>query len=706
MPLALVFTSAPQGLAPGRSGFCTVARHAEMPERLAALLEGLGTPHAVPGSATYTLRRLEAGGKGWYVLSRFTAGGLDYTRRDNRLAHHLAFDEAEVAALPPPADVAARWPGWISEWQGGPRWLEPAKMQLAPGRALVPCAAWRRATGTGAKAAWLAGEFAAIDACLLNAQGTPALLELMAESGALLGRAAWDAAFTTDVTVTGAEGFAWCGGEAPGRRRIDLARADADPAPDGDRARLAAFGIAPRQAPAATRPPAAGSEAAHGPAPRWIIIGVVAAALLGIGTVTLLRSRRANEPTPPPPTTAQRAPTPEEKAAVANLLRANEALRELQDVVARGDLVTAARQWIEVSRISPEFTARHRDQFVPRIQAGIARAAADSIEARLAAPGVAEDTRSVEKLLAEVQDALRAADEIGAPHDAQWGRLRGLEQRATLLRQLDIRDTWITTGKWVTASAGPGVPSAADFELGRECGEAVGRFLREGLTGGPGTTTPVLIRLCEFGGLAQRDAASRPLRARLEPGASSLWVTEETAAGRRPSLTLSVGSRANVVSVNFPGPAPAGFTQSNHAVEIVNAAGKRLCIALVANADAIAPLQAGIDGLSSDSANQTVGLAAWIEPAFSRVRMSGGRIGLYPSGHEFPDRTASLASSRNRIDTELIRLAAGNGGVARNDVIERRRLLEAGDLAAAGGPWTIRFVDAAGKPVLTLAEFR
>ncbi len=38
MPLQLVFTSAPQGLTPGRSGYCTVARHRAVPDRLAQLL--------------------------------------------------------------------------------------------------------------------------------------------------------------------------------------------------------------------------------------------------------------------------------------------------------------------------------------------------------------------------------------------------------------------------------------------------------------------------------------------------------------------------------------------------------------------------------------------------------------------------------------------------------------------------------------------
>lgn len=704
MPLALVFTSAPQGLHPGRSGFCTVARHAEMPERLAALLEGLGTPHATAGTATFTLRRLEAGGKTWHVLSRFTAGGLDYTRRDNRLAHHLAFAEPEIAALPPPADIAARWPGWLSEWEGPPRWLEPMRLQLAAGRPLVPCAAWRRTTGSGAKAAWLITGESPMQVAVTHAQDTGCLLELFAESGALLGRAAWAATFTTDAATSGAEGFAWCGGEVAGRRQVDLTTAGDAPLPEGDKARLAAFGVAARSTPAASGQGTTTAGGGEGGGSRWLLAGLAVATLAIAAAFALRRPHPAAQPAPPAPT-APRAPTAEELAAAAALLRANDALRDLQDVVGRGDLVAAARQWGEIAQLSPDFTARHRDQFLPRIQAGIAKAAADAIDRQLSAPGIAEDPAAVEGLLAQAQADIRTATEIGAPRDAAWKRLQEMESRVRLLAQLDIRDTWLVTGQWVTGSAGAGVPSAADFDLGREAGEAVGKFLRDGLTGGAGTWTPVTLRLCDFRSLAQRDSASRPLRARLEPGANSLWVSEDTGGGRRPSLTVSVGTRANTVSVNFPGNTPAGFAQSNHAVELTNAAGKRLCIALLARPEALEPIRPGLGGLSHDPSNLVTGPAAWIEPAFLRVRMSGGRLGLYPAGHEFPERVASLSCSRNLIDTDLIRLAA-NGSAPRAEIAERRRLLDAGDPVAAGGPWSIRFVDARGQPIATLAEFR
>ena len=75
MPLQLIFTSAPRGLVAGRSGFCTVARHASLSERLTQQLEALGTPHDASEGETFTFRRLEAGSQAWYVLSRFVEIG-------------------------------------------------------------------------------------------------------------------------------------------------------------------------------------------------------------------------------------------------------------------------------------------------------------------------------------------------------------------------------------------------------------------------------------------------------------------------------------------------------------------------------------------------------------------------------------------------------------------------------------------------------
>ena len=708
MPLSLVFTSAPQGLTPGRSGFCTVARHREIPERLVTLLEGLGTPNGNSSTAVFTFRRLDAAGQSWYILSRFTAGGLDYTQRDNRLAQHLIFTEEEAAALPPPADVASRWHGWIEKWDGEPRWLDPIKLQLKAGRPLIPCSYWRKLTGTGAKAAWLIAGESASNISLINAKDTDELLQLFAEASALLGRASWSANFTTQASITGAEGFAWCGGETSGRHCIDLSSANHEPAPEGERARQAALGVA---VPTAMRAPQQlSTENSPAVTPvllnSWLI-GTIALAICAVSVAFyFVYKPNKTESKQVATVPVKKEPSPEEMAAAADILRANKALQELQDVMSREDYVTAARQWIEIAQISPAFTARHRDQFVPRIQACIATSAAKTLEDKLNQTGVAENPEAVEALRAEAAENLRIAKEIGAPKDAALARLTEVGARAKLLTQLDIRDTLLVPGKWVTGSAGPKIPSTAEFDFGPKAGAKISAFLKEGLTGGPGTSQSISIRLCTYRFIAQRDNSTRLHRAKLEQGASSVSVTEETPSAGQPSVSLSVGSRANTVTLKFTGQPPAGFTENNQGVELVNVAGRKLCVVLLASPEALEPIRFSLGALYTDASNQETTLAPWIEPVFTRLSLIDGRNGLYPAGHAFPDRTASLVISKNVLDTDLIRLNTSSESTRRTEINERRKLFDAGDFLAAGGTWTIRCVDSRGNSILQIGEFR
>lgn len=708
MPLSLVFTSAPQGLTPGRSGFCTVARHREIPERLVTLLEGMGTPNGNSSTAVFTFRRLDAAGQSWYILSRFTAGGLDYTQRDNRLAQHLVFTEEEAAALPPPADIASRWHGWIEKWDGEPRWLDPIKLQLKAGRPLIPCSHWRKVTGTGAKAAWLIAGESASNISLINAKDTDELLQLFAEASALLGRASWSANFTTQASITGSEGFAWCGGETSGRHCIDLSSANHEPAPEGERARQAALGVA---LPTAMRTPQQlSSESSPAVTPVFLngwLIGTIALAICAV-SVAFYFVYKPNKAESKQVTTVpvKKEPSPEEMAAAADILRANKALQELQDIMSREDYVTAARQWIEIAQISPAFTARHRDQFVPRIQACIAKSAAKTLEDKLNQTGVAENPEAVEALRAEAAENLRIAKEIGAPKDAALARLTEVGARAKLLTQLDIRDTLLVPGKWVTGSAGPNIPSTAEFDFGPKAGAKISAFLKEGLTGGPGTSQSISIRLCTYRFIAQRDNSTRLHRAKLEQGASSVSVTEETPSAGQPNVSLSVGSRANTVTLKFTGQPPAGFTENNQGIELLNVAGRKLCIVLLANPEALEPIRFSLGALYTDASNQETTLAPWIEPVFTRLSLIDGRNGLYPAGHAFPDRTASLVISKNVLDTDLIRLNTSSESTRRTEINERRKLFDAGDFLAAGGTWTIRCVDSRGNSILQIGEFR
>jgi hypothetical protein len=109
MAKQLIHTSAPRGLEPGSSGFCVVARHRDLRERLIPLLERASAYHHTnrpAASATaaplnpviYSHRIFSLGSDTYHILSRIVDAGNDYTRRSNYLAHHLILDNAEAAA--------------------------------------------------------------------------------------------------------------------------------------------------------------------------------------------------------------------------------------------------------------------------------------------------------------------------------------------------------------------------------------------------------------------------------------------------------------------------------------------------------------------------------------------------------------------------------------------------------------------------------
>ena len=401
MPLQLIFTSARQGLVPGRSGFCTVARHRAMPERLAQLLEALGTPHEASTGATFTFRLLEASGQRWYVLSRFVARGLDYTQRDNRLAHHLAFTQEEAMVLPPPAALAYRWDGWKDEWTGDPTWLEgEAKpLTLKAGPALTPAATWRQVAGTGAKAAWLVDATGPAEVALLNCADPETALRLLAESAALLGKSSWAASFTTDAAVSGAEGFRWCIGHVPGRTAIDLVTAAAQPAPTGDMARAAAMGLAapaPAAAPTARQPKPAKSRDTSGPSAGLIVLVLAVVALASFLGWKVLQT----PPPPTPPVVTAPPPTPIDTAKADEIMKANLALKDIDGLIDREEFIDAAKLWFETSTLSPEFAAKHRTRVVPRLTARYAEVGAARFATRLDALPVGGDGKDAAALAA------------------------------------------------------------------------------------------------------------------------------------------------------------------------------------------------------------------------------------------------------------------------------------------------------------------
>ncbi len=232
MAQQLIFTSTPQGLEPGRTGYCTVARHKDLRHRLVRELERLSVydfGQQVSGSRVdiSTFRKITLGSEEFYVLTKICDAGLDYTNRTNYLAHHLVLDGFEIAHCPSPAEIFLNWNGWKSKWEEGPRYLTPGEEITLTGyksSGLVPCKNWLSFTNDPGNAATLVSPGVIKPVVLENVPAkSEHLLQLFAESSALLKLSldAWDYSFTTFIQGNDdVKSFAWIGieGQAAGER--------------------------------------------------------------------------------------------------------------------------------------------------------------------------------------------------------------------------------------------------------------------------------------------------------------------------------------------------------------------------------------------------------------------------------------------------------------------------------------------------------
>ncbi len=708
MPLQLIFTSAPQGLTPGRSGYCTVARHPAIPDRLAQLLESVGTPHERPEGETFTFRTLEAGGKNWCVLSRFVARGLDYTQRDNRLAHHLIFSLEEAAVLPPPAAIAGRWKGWRNEWSGAPTWLEGEErpLQMETQTPLTPAVTWREETGTGAKAAWLVNASGPAAVGILNPPETLRLLRLLAEASALLGKSSWAATFTTDAATTGSEGFLWAVNSTSAPAIIDFATAKSLPAPSGDIARQAAAGLTTPKAqakPAERRSAVPPSAAPANNVSAWTIGGVI---ILAAGATAIFLLNRNQEPTPSAIIVEVKPPA-SDTVKTDEILKANRALTEIQGLMEADDFMGAAKLWLETSTLSPTFVRNYREQILPRILGKFSASVTKQILARLDRPGVLNDPKSILDAIAEAKEAMRLGAEIAVPQDEQWKRLRAVFERAQSLTSIEVRPTMIIPGEWRTGESGPNSPSQADFPLSHAAADAIAKFVEaSGAT--QRESVQVRIRLTAFTSPHLRDDRSKFLNGEIRRMPQSTWIESTPEPGKLPAIGINLSNRRNEASLNFPNGegARAGV---NRMIEVILPKGERQCFALIGDLKSLQTLNLGPDALILDPDTGVIRPAAWAESAVNAFQWVNGSIGLYPVGHEFPDRDLpSIRATRSVLETDIIRLEnkQGPGTPPYESIAERRRLFKEGKFMQAGAPWSIQAVDANGAAGPRLLEFR
>ena len=127
----IIYTSVPRGIAPGSKGYCTVVASNGMAPALQRQLESLSQYHHIhppntpkdylnPTNYQYSTARF--GGKQLCVLSRVSDAGLDYSRRSNLLAHHVALEVDECVTAGPAAVLEqVVLPQNIKQWDQQPQ---------------------------------------------------------------------------------------------------------------------------------------------------------------------------------------------------------------------------------------------------------------------------------------------------------------------------------------------------------------------------------------------------------------------------------------------------------------------------------------------------------------------------------------------------------------------------------------------------------
>ena len=160
MPKELIFTSAPSGIQPGSSGYCTVAKHKDIDRVLTRALEGISFYQMMdmaekPVVNAYRILSLPTGN--FYVLTRICYSGSDHTGRTNYLAHSLVFSKEEIPPGVTPAEIFLRGQGWLSVWpkDAPPSFLSEGSTKVAvpaPSESHATQSTWQKYTGAGSLA--------------------------------------------------------------------------------------------------------------------------------------------------------------------------------------------------------------------------------------------------------------------------------------------------------------------------------------------------------------------------------------------------------------------------------------------------------------------------------------------------------------------------------------------------------------------------
>jgi len=156
MAYELINTSAPKGLKPGTSGFCTVAYTAGMAPNYINVLESLSAyklafpayhENASLNPVVYSYKTYSIGGSIIFILSRICFAGFDYTKRSNKLAHHLVLKDNELISCGPAAIFYNAPDLFLKEWNHEPKLLNTEKTIPAISSDITVAEAWSAVSG-------------------------------------------------------------------------------------------------------------------------------------------------------------------------------------------------------------------------------------------------------------------------------------------------------------------------------------------------------------------------------------------------------------------------------------------------------------------------------------------------------------------------------------------------------------------------------
>jgi hypothetical protein len=371
------------------------------------------------------------------------------------------------------------------------------------------------------------------------------------------------------------------------------------------------------------------------------------------------------------------------------------------------DFMSAAKLWAETSKLSPTFVRNYREQILPRILSNFSTSVTKQLLSRLDRPGILNDPKSIQASITEAKEALQLGAEIKVPQDEAWKRLQACLERAQSLTAIEVRPTMVIPGEWRTGESGPNSPSQADFTLSRSAADAVTKFVEaSGAT--QRASVQIRIRLLAFTSPHLRDDSTKYLNGEIRRTPQATWIESTAEPGKLPAIGIGLRNSRNEVSLNFPtGEGARGG--ANRLIEVILPNGDRQCFALISEVNALQPLNLGPDALLLDADTGVIRPAPWAESAVNAFIWTNGSIGLYPNGHEFPDRDLpSIRATRSLLETDIIRLESKQGpGTPPYEVVaERRKLFKEGKLMQAGAPWSIQAIDVNGAAGPRLLEFR